>query len=491
MDLNIELLRNGIPYYEQIYEAVRDDIVSSVLKPGEKLPSTRSLADYLKVSRSTVITAYEQLQSEGYLTSRGGSGNYVQGIEDLAFLEPVKQNREVPVRTGQAPFYAMQHPVARPEEPGIIDFSPRRIDMSAFPYATWRRILRNLLVGERSDIFEMGDPQGDLPLRETIAHYLQLSRRVKCSAGNIILGAGNDYMLMLLGRILGGENRIGMENPTYPRAAMIFRALGNSVKAVRMDEAGLCVADPGTADCSILYVMPAHQYPMGITMPYSRRMELLQWAEQSDGRYIIEDDYDSEFRYSGKPLPSLQSADRSGKVLYLGTFSKSIAPAIRVSFLVLPDRLMQCYHDRCSYLSSTVSRMDQSLLEVFLDEGYFERYVNRMRNRYRAKEGQLLELLAPFGDRYRVTGQGAGLHVVLQERESGMKWDRGSTACREEELAARAEAAGVRVHPLSHLYLPDADIPAGQAITPSWLLGFAALTAEEIAEGVEKLRGVL
>ena len=379
---------------------------------------------------------------------------------------------------------------------GTIDFSPRAVDMSRFPYDTWKRISRNTMDGANSELFSLGEPGGDFSFRATIARYLQLSRGVRCRPEQVIIGAGNDYLLMLLCRILGDGRKIGMEYVTYLRACRLFRTMGYGVDPIRMDEQGMDAEALRRSGCDLAYVMPAHQYPTGITMPIARRMELLAWASEKKDRWLIEDDYDSEFRYRGRPIPSLQASDRFGRVIYIGTFSKSIAPAIRVSFLILPTELLRIYQEKFRFLSSTVSRIDQSLLNAFIRDGFFERYLNRMRNVYRGKQEVARREAEKLTVRFSIRGADAGLYLVLEEKDVPACT---GAACirREKELAAKAAEAGVTVYPLTENLIGDmteasqlteaAQLPEGQKTAPMLLLGYAALRPEEIAEGMRRL----
>ena len=498
MELSMELMP-GRHLYEQIYEHIREEIRSGKLLAGEKLPSTRHLAATLRISRTTAELAYEQLEEEGYLVIRRGSGAYV--CETQSLLDRAeKENGQEKKRTSQPQEEEAKAPALHPGE-AVIDFSPRTIDMSAFPYATWRRILRGILTGDRADLFRRGDPQGDLELRTTIARYLHLSRGCKCGPEQIVIGAGNDYLLMLLGILLGnglrrdpdtssepdqipesaGKGkpvlRIGMESPTYLRAADVMRSVGFSVEPVRSDGSGMRADALEESGSSLAYVMPARQFPTGVVMPYPRRTELLAWAGAGKDRYLLEDDYDSEFKYRGRPVPSLQSMDETGSVIYLGTFSKSIAPAIRVSYLILPEKLLPVFHEKAGFFSCTVPRLDQAILNEFIQEGYFERYLNRMRNRYRAKHDLMLEVLKPLEKKFEIRGQGSGLHLILREKEN---WEKS-----EQNLMEAAAKEGVLVYPMSEQNLPESG--PGDLGAPAILLGYAALTEEEIRDGADKL----
>ena len=462
-DLTVEL-RPGSEkcLYEQIYEYVRQEIREGKLRPGERLPSTRSLAEYLQISRSTATLAYEQLLSEGYIASQPYRGYYVCRMEELYRLD-----------TGEGGMDRAAEPV-RTRLPYVVDFSPTATDMTRFPFSVWRKINKNVLSEGGGSLFAQGDAQGEYSLRETIGRYLHSSRGVNCTPQQIIVGAGNDYLLLLLEKILGRHVRIAMENPTYKRAYQIFDSFAYEITTVDMDEAGMTVSGLRRSDVTAVYVMPSHQYPTGVLMPIGRRLELLKWANEAPGRYLIEDDYDSEFRYKGKPIPSLQASDTQGRVIYIGTFSKSIAPAIRVSYMVLPQELLERYRKQCYFYSATVSRIDQKVLEEFIGEGYFERYLNKMRKHYKEKHDLLLEGLADFEAEFRVTGENAGLHLLLTGRKGQ----------RESDLVEAAQALGVRVYGLSENLVGKTGEQSGHTV----LLGYGGLEPQDIKKGLTLLR---
>ena len=314
------------------------------------------------------------------------------------------------------------------------------------------------------------------------------------------MGAGNDYLLMLLRHILGEGRKVAMEDPSYQRAAQIFSSFGYRICPVDMDDDGMLPTSVAESGADLVYVMPAHQFPMGCIMPVGRRAALLGWAAENPDRYIIEDDYDSEFRYRGKPIPALQSLDHAGRVIYIGTFSKAIAPAIRISYMILPPELLERYHEKCWFFSSTVSRIDQRILNEFMKNGHFERHLNRMRSIYRARHDELLARLRPLQDQFRILGTGTGLHLVLEARPEAAKAFRKSMAegftgsCLisaqiELEMTRRAAACGVAVYAMSDYLLPGHD-PASRR-PPALLLGFGALDEESIREGVRRLSDAL
>ena len=455
--------KSKTPLYEQIYNYIKHDIQNGRIKAREKLPSSRALSAYLEVSRSTVDLAYEQLLSEGYLESVPCKGYYACQIEELYHFSPDRSMKEKLVFQEKS---SCQY-----------DFTPRGIDLDSFPYGVWRKITRNILLDDKKELFQLGDPRGEWELRETICSYLHQARGVNCCPGQIIIGAGNDYLLLLLSTLLGKERRIAMETPTYKHAYKIFEQLGYSLCTIPMDARGMQVSKLQGSGVDIAYVMPSHQYPLGIVMPIKRRLELLSWAANQEGRYIIEDDYDSAFRYKGKPIPALQGTDQRDSVIYIGTFSKSIAPAIRISYMVLPDRLMQKCENQILHFSSTVSRIDQMILNQFLKDGYYERHLNRMRIIYGKRHDFLLKELKKIKG-CRITGENAGVHLLV-EFVNGMT---------EEEGIRKAKEEGVKVYPLSEYEIrgPEENIIREEKKS-TVILGYATLSEPEILEAARRL----
>ena len=459
-ELTIPLKEDGKEHlYQQIYNYIKNEIRRGSLSAGQKLPSTRRLAEHLQVSRSTVDFAYGQLLSEGYIESRPYKGHFVCEITKLYHPAPVSgKEEETPKETSAA-----------------YDFSPNGIDITAFPFSTWKRISKDVLMDEERNVFELGAAKGDQRLREAICGYLHGSRGVECTPGQIIVGAGNDYLLMLLQKILGTAQRVAVENPAYMRAARIFASGGYEVTPVDLDENGMRIDLLKKSRARIAYITPSHQFPTGVVMPIGRRMEILSWAKEGEERYIIEDDYDSEFRYKGMPIPSMQASDGEGKVIYLGTFSKSIAPAIRISYMVLPKPLLNIYEEKLWFISSTVSRIDQAILYRFLEDGYFERYLNKMRKLYKGKHDLLLERLKPFKKAFRIRGEYAGLHILLEDRRG---WS-------EKEIIEAAEKEECRVYGMGGYMLKEPEQGGGPGTV---IVGYAALTEEQIIEGTDRLK---
>ena len=279
---------------------------------------------------------------------------------------------------------------------------------------------------------------------------------------------------MLLEKLLGRHRKIALEKPTYGKAYRSFQSFAYEISRIPMDKSGMDVKALRASGAEIAYVMPSHQYPTGVVMPIGRRQELLKWAGEAEGRFIIEDDHDSEFRYKGKPIPCLQSIDRHEKVIYLGTFSKAIAPAIRISFMALPKQLLQIYKEEFQFFSSTVSRIDQRMLQQFMEEGHFERHLNRMRKTYRVKHDEMLQLLKPFHKKFIIQGENAGTYLTLKSK----------TGRTEAELIELAKSVGVKVYGMSQ----RSGIEGEEYYTI--LLGFGGLSLEEIKKGLKFLEKV-
>ena len=446
-----------VPLYEQIYNYIKSDIQNGRISYGEKLPSTRALARHLEISRSTAELAYEQLLSEGYIESEPCRGYFVAKIDELYQIRPAKTLAEE--KKEQKPRYRY-------------DFTPNGVDLKSFPYNAWRKLSKDILTDDKTELFRSGESKGELGFRQAICNYLHQARGVNCTPGQVIVGAGSDYILMLLGMILGREHVVAFENPTYKQAYRLFQGLAYETVPVSMDKNGMKVTELSDSGADIAYVTPSHQYPTGIIMPIGRRMELLKWAKEEPDRYVIEDDYDSEFRYKGKPIPALQGYDRDGKVIYLGTFSKSIAPAIRMSYMVLPEKLQKRYEREYSFVNSTVSKVDQMIVQRFIEEGYYERHLNKTRAMYKGRHDTLIEELKPLLGKCKISGEHAGVHLLLTF-EDGYS---------EQELIELAKKSDIRVYGMS-----DYRVGEENSRKATILLGYANLSEEQIKEAARTL----
>ena len=436
--------------------------MSGTLAGGTRLPSKRQLAANLRVSQITVETAYGQLLAEGYIVSEPRRGYFVQ--KQLA----------APAQA-QAPKAAAPHPHTAPADDCKYDFRTNIVDTGCFPFATWARLSRSVLSEYSDRLLRATDPCGAAELRGQIARYLYDFRGINISPDNILVGAGSEYLMHLVIQLLGRDRVYALENPGYRKLYQIFSDNGAAVRPLPLDKSGLRADALAASDASVVYLTPSHHFPLGTVMPAARRMEILRWASAAPGRYIIEDDYDSEFRYASRPIPALGELDHAGRVVYVNTFAKSLSPSLRIGYLVLPDALMARYHERFSLYSSTVPSFDQHTLAAFMRTGGFERHISRSRKVYQARRDALMTALdRELADLpHEVSRSEAGLHLLLHMR-NGML---------ERELIERAHAAGVRVYGLSAYYTPPVKPPKATLV-----LGYAGLTEQQINEAAALLR---
>jgi GntR family transcriptional regulator / MocR family aminotransferase len=456
--------KDQTPLYIQLANYIKQEILAGKMKPGEKLPSKRKLADYLGLSLNTIQSAYEQLSAEGYVESKPRKGLFVTTFED---------DRSLTTQVGPAKVGENHEQLS---EKVAIDFNSGKVDLAQFPYAQWRKLTVQALYEDQGELFNTGNPQGERLLREEISSHLYASRGVRCSADQIIIGAGSQVLMGLLCLVIGKEHSYALENPGYHRTKAVLHDSGVNTISIPLDEDGIEMTLLKNSDAKIVYVTPSHQFPKGMIMPISRRMELLGWAEETGG-YIIEDDYDGEYRYKGQPIPSLQGLDTDGTVIYLGTFSKSLIPSLRISYMVLPPSLLKRYLENFTIYKQTVSRLHQDTLYRFMREGHWQSHLNKMRTLYRKKHAALMAAIKKyFGSKVDVIGENSGLHVVLEVE----------TLLTETELIERALRVGVKVYPLSIYCDCDEEMASGQQ--PSVLLGFGGLSEKEIDDGVRLLK---
>ncbi len=441
-----------VPLYEQLYQSLATEMRSGTIPAGTRMPGKRRLAAELSVSVNTVDAAYQILAAEGYLESRERSGFYVQ--EYLALSTQPETVRS-----------AVSERMPEPEKKvGTVrfDLSTQGIDPALFPFRTWARLQKELLYSS-PELLTHGDAQGDWELRRALAEYLEEYRGVQCGAHQIVVGAGLEYLLGLLAPLLPGMTAV--ENPGYPRAKQVLENNGVECCCLPVDEDGLSVEALSRSGAAVCYITPSHQFPTGVTMPAGRRAELLHWASRKPGqRYIIEDDYDSEFRFDTRPLPSLQGmAGADGPVVYLSTCSRSLAPSIRIAYMVLPEHLIPTWQKTYRFYSSTVSRFEQQTLARFITEGYFTRHLARERVAYKARRDALTAALRTTFRPEELTLEGlhTGLHLLAKLNAPPS----------DEALRAAAEEQGVRLSLLS-----DYDLTGGGTECPGTLvLGYGSL----------------
>lgn len=449
----------GRPLYEQLYLQLRRDIESGSLIAGEKLPSKRALSAHLKVSVVTVEGAYGQLLAEGYIRSEPKRGFFVSPLEIAS--PPAQQAPSVPVAEAAAA------PV--PE----YDFATNAVDAVHFPFSTWAKLMRQVLTREDSGLLSAIEPQGVPALRAAIVQYLHDFRGITANPDQVVVGAGSEYLIGILFQLLGREGGYAVEDPGYLKVSRILAHQGALVCPIPLDDQGLRVDALRWSGARVVHVTPSHHYPLGTVMPVGRRRELLSWAAEIPERYIIEDDYDSEFRFSGRPIPALQSLDGGERVVYLNTFAKSLAPSLRIGYMVLPPHLAERYRRDFLFYSSTVPSFEQYTLSRFLEGGHFERHIARMRVEYRDRKAALAACVRDFGIPGTLSGADAGLHMLLR-MENGLS---------EETLVRRAAEYGVAVYPLSDCCLtPPPDAP------PTLVMGYARLKVADMISAFRRLQ---
>jgi GntR family transcriptional regulator/MocR family aminotransferase len=464
MELTPFIKKNdAIPIYLQLYHFFREEIENGKLVPGTKLPSIRQLSDHLQISKNTVETAYQQLTAEGYLESKEKSGLFVieveEGFSKLAVNEP----------TG--PKYLPE----RPLENKYIDFQYGDIDLEHFPYKLWKKYMSEAIEYANQEVFSYGDKKGIMELRKQIASYLYQARGVRCTPEQIVLSAGTQTAISLICQILElPVKTVAMEDPGYDGVRLVFESHKCKLNPVPLEEDGINLEKLGETSAKCVYVTPSHQFPIGMIMPIQKRLKLLQWAEKNNS-YIIEDDYDGEFRYIGHPIPSLKSLDKGDRVIYLGTFSKAFLPAARVTYMVLPEVLMSRYESKFYFYNQTVSPLIQEALYRFMKDEHFGRHIRKMRKIYQKKQKVLLDAIETYlGDRVTVIGQKAGLHLLLNFKE-----------IQAETMIEKAKKSGVLLHLTEKFWLEKTRY---QDLV---MVGFGGLTEEEIETGIKRVATIL
>ncbi len=457
---------SGVPLYEQLYRSLAGEMRTGALPAGTRMPGKRRLAAELSVSVNTVDTAYQMLAAEGYLAARERSGFYVQEYLALPQVGPDAR--------GPSPAPAVPEPAA-PEPPVRYDLSTRGVDPGLFPFRTWARLQKELLYSS-PELLTHGDAQGDPALRQALADYLSEYRGVQCGPHQIVVGAGLEYLLGLLAPLLHGTAAV--ETPGYPRALQVLENTGMRCCCLPVDEGGLSLDALDRSGAAVCYVTPSHQFPTGVTMPAGRRAELLHWAARRPGqRYIIEDDYDSEFRFDTRPLPSLQGmAGADGPVVYLSTCSRSLAPGIRIAYMVLPRQLLGAWQAKYRLYSGTVGRFEQQTLARFITGGYFTRHLARERTAYKARRDALVAALrtsfAP--EELTLAGLHTGLHLLAQLKDPPP----------DAALRAAARQYGVRCSLLSDYDLTGTAHSAAGTL----VLGYGSLPDADCAAAGERLK---
>jgi GntR family transcriptional regulator / MocR family aminotransferase len=481
MDFTITINSNSsVPLHQQLYEELRQAILKGRLLPGDRIPSTRQLAKSLSISRTTVTQTYDRLLSEGYIETVVGSGTFVcsQLPDDLLHSAPVPSSgttTRVPVQLSKyGVSLAQTENVPRVPEPDLyINFRYGRPAFDQFPIELWRKLLSRHCSSNLEWLDYSRDVLGYKPLREAIAKYLSRSRAVNCHPDQVLVVNGTQQALDLIMRLfIEPGNVIAMENPGYLSARLIFETQGAKLLPVPVDESGLVVEDLARAkeQIRLVYVTPSHQFPTGAILSLPRRLELLTWSSTT-GALIIEDDYDSEYRYGDRPIPALQGLDKSDSVLYIGTFSKVLFPSLRIGYLVLPKSLVSVFA-RAKWLSDRhLPLLEQQVLADFIEEGHLERHIRKMRTVYDKRRQVLAKAFNKnFGEKATILGEQAGIHFMVQLQ----------TPFSDEEIIKCAEQAGVGIMSAAPHYLK-------QPSMGEFIFGYGELTEQQLVEGIDRL----
>lgn len=447
--------------YEYLYQCIKTDILHKKLKPDEKLPSKRAFAKNLGVSIITIENAYAQLAAEGYIYTLPKRGYFVSNLEKQT-IHPTSERPQEGRRQKKEPAY-------------YADFVRNSVAPDTFPFSVWTKLLRDVTDTE-NELSLLSDTSvgGVMKLRQAIAEHLYQFRGMTVDPEQIIIGAGTQYLYSVIIQLLGRNLLYAVEDPGYTRLAKIYESNDVNCCHIPMDAFGVMPEFLKSIGADILHITPSHHFPTGIVMPVSRRYELLSWAAKQDARYIIEDDYDCEFRLFGKPIPTLQSIDVMEKVIYINTFSKSLAPTFRISYMVLPRHLVDRFYQKLGFYSCTVSSFEQFTLARFITEDYFEKHINRMRTYYRKQRDAILRAIRQSS---------LNSYVTIQEEDSGLHFlMKVTTDIEDSQLITAAKNAGIRISCVSQYYHDKQDNN-----THIIVINYSGLEPEKVETAIQRL----
>ncbi|ARJ51062.1 PLP-dependent aminotransferase family protein [Staphylococcus lutrae] len=446
------------PIYLQLYENIKQSIIKGQMHEGEKLPSKRQLSQYLSVSQTTVESAYAQLVDEGYIYSRAKSGFFVSDIDTLPFTQSVELESLSQVHP---PFPNLTYA-----------FKLGTIDQHHFPFEQFRKYAKEAFEELQFHLIEPGHKQGDLALRTQISHYLFHSRGVQSTPEQVIVASSTEQLLSMITDLLPDTKKFILEDPIYPQVHQVLKRKHIPYHFIPVEKEGIVIEDTSHQSHHIVYITPSHQFPTGVTMHLKNRMRLLKWATAQPHRFIIEDDYDSEFRYEGKPIPALQSLDQAGRVIYVSTFSKSISPTIRIAYAVLPKPLLSLYQRTTHIEGGTVPRHTQYMVARFMETNQFERHLNRMRKIYRQKRDIILTQLMRYPHVFDVSGEKTGMHFIITIKNG---WS-------EKTCLERLTHFEIDMKPLSHYLYHNKQVQP-----PRFVLGFGGIPICELDQHIAQL----
>lgn len=474
--------------YEYLYKCIKNDIIKGILSAGTKLPSKRAFAKNLNVSTVTIENAYSQLMAEGYIFSKPKSGYYVAELLPAGNTFHNGKNDDCSNRQAEnssttdymkpPAFLSPSADINLSDNPPVYaDFISGKNMNGNFPFTVWSKLLREVMTEQRELLLTNPPPGGIMLLRQSIADHLYQFRGMNVSPEQIIIGAGTEYLYGLIIQLLGRDKIFAMENPGYTKISKVYSSNNVKCRYIPLDSNGVSMEFLADSNADILHISPSHHYPTGLVTPITRRHELLEWAYGNEKRYIIEDDYDCEFRMVGKPIPTLQSIDNYGKVIYMNTFTKSLASTIRISYMVLPLSLLNNFYSNLGFYSCTVSTFEQLTLYKFMSEGHFEKHINRMRNFYKNQRNLILNSIkaSQLNKLCTIKEQDSGLHFLMTV----------DTALSEDEIKKRADSLGIRIGFLSDFYYDNPSEKAG--IEHKLVINYSGIEPEKIPYGIELL----
>lgn len=441
--------------YELVYRDVKDKIISGLYPEDTRLPSKRDMAHLMCVSVNTVEIAYAKLEDEAYIESVERRGYFVAKRD---YMKKYMGTISKPRPSKRSYRY---------------DFTYGGVDQG-FPFGIWKKISRQAIDDLGGDLLKRVDPMGDMSLRESIAAYLKTYRGIDCKMENILISASTEHLFQVLFCILGEDKVYGIEDPGFERWGQLFRSNNVLFKPIGLDGKGIRVQDLRDSRVDIVCSTPGHQFPTGQVMPTTRRLDILDWAKE-EARWIIEDDYDGEFRYRGRPLPAMKSMDDRDRVIFMGSFANTVSPAMRISYMVMPETLVDIYHERVSYTACPVPVLTQRSLDIFIRGGYFVRHINRMRKAYKRKMDLVKDMVSNY-DFLSFEGGDTGLHLLVS-------WDLKDLGLRADSLVEEADKKDIRLASLSRYFM-------GSPPREGLVLGFGSLSLEDLEGGLTILLGM-
>ncbi len=453
--------RSKIPLYLQVYEFYKEKIVQGEFKSGEKLPSKRQLSETLGISINTVSKAYYLLEEEGFINPKERSGYFVEQLNNsFSKKVPTKVYENSTTETFKAKY----------------DFSSSSIDTELFPYYTFSKLYKEVIESENENILINSETNGKLEFRKSISKYLRETRGLDTNPENIVISSGMEYLFEIIFYIFSNDKTFGIENPGYDILPSMIESRGFDFKSINISKEGIDISSLLKSNIDLLCVTPSHQFPTGNIMSINNRLEVLNWANSKTSRYIIEDDYDSEFKYVGKPIDPLKKLDTKDKVIYLGSFSKSLAPSLRISYMILPSSLIKILKEDAPFFICSVPVIEQIVMAKFIGNGHFERHLNKMRRIYKKKRELLIENLSKKNKVLDISGADSGLHIVVEFE----------TDKTDEEILEKAKDKGIKIQSLSEFFNDK-----NSTSKSKFLLGFGGLSKDDLEEGVNELLRII